>query len=279
METPGTSDLHADLPVPTTSASPPKEPPFFRTKPATLLVRGGVVHTGRGGSGTRADVVVDDGFITWIGEVRADQPADRTLDATGLVVAPGFIDLHSHTDPEGSLNHLLAMGVTTIVLGQDGESPKEGVAGFLRSYKRGAGVNVSTLAGHSTLRKQALALEPNNAMRRRAHLAELVTSALAEGALGLSFGLEYDGARGTDQDELLACLAPLGAEKRVAMAHLRSEDDEAIEGSISEFIGACKGAGAHAHIAHLKVVLGKGEARAEEILNLLEKARDRKSVV
>jgi N-acyl-D-aspartate/D-glutamate deacylase len=256
--------------APTQTAPPEIEPPFRREAPFDLVIRGGDVIDGQGRPRRRADLGIDGGKIVTVGLLDEAQAARRELDARGLVVTPGFIDLHSHADPFSSTAHLAAMGVTTVVLGQDGVSPEPSVGELLARVDRSAiGVNVATLVGHSTARSGGRSRSGPG----RAKLVEgRVATGLGEGAFGVSFGLEYDGARGADAEELRAALWPARG-CGVAMAHLRSEDDDAIEASLRELVDLGRATAVPVHVAHLKVVLGEGEARAEEVLALLAGAR------
>ena len=104
-------------------------------------------------------------------------------------------------------------------------------------------------------------------------MKRLVEKALDEGAFGASLGLEYDAGRQATMAELVALGEPVGARGGVVMSHLRSEDDNRIEGALAELVESCRKSGARAHVAHLKIVLGHGEARAALLLAKIEEAR------
>jgi N-acyl-D-amino-acid deacylase len=254
--------------APTVASAAP--PPFLRATPFDRVLRGGEIIDGLGHPRRRADVGIDRGTITHVGVIDEAQSAREELDARGLVVTPGFIDLHSHADPFSNTKHLSAMGVTTVVLGQDGVSPEPSVGELLAKVDRSAiGVNVATLVGHSTARASG---RGRSASDRAAVVERQVATALRDGAFGVSFGLEYDGARGADLAELEAALRP-ARDCGVGMAHLRSEDDDAVEASIDELLELGRRTKVPVHVAHLKVVLGEGAPRAEAILSRLERAR------
>ncbi len=258
------------------SASEVAPAAFFREQAVDVVLRNGLLIDGSGAAARSADVVLEGDRVLFVGAVAREQKTRLEVNASGLWVAPGFIDLHSHQAPFTEAPQLHAMGVTTVVLGQDGESPAADLGGFLDSVdRRGSAVNIAALSGHSSLRAELARDEKTVAVKQPRTLAQRVERDLEQGAFGLSFGLEYDGARGSDAAELRAALEPVGRAKRVAMAHLRSEDDDQIEGALAEFLVACEQTGARAHIAHLKVVLGRGEARAEALLQQLARARER----
>ncbi len=267
--------------APSPSAAPatpaPAEPVFASAKPVSILIRGGTVVDGTGARRRSADVVIEGDAIAFVGKVADDQRATTVIDAKGLVVAPGFIDAHAHTDPKGKVDHLLAMGVTTILVGQDGTSDEAGVAGYLDEIDRARpGVNVATLIGHATVRSKSGAGNKIHASKEElAKMSAAVQLGMEQGAFGLSTGLEYDPGGFAGPLELAAVAKPVGNAGGIVMSHLRSEDDGAIEASIDELLAQCEATGARAHVAHMKIVLGKGAARARAVLDRLAKARAR----
>ncbi|AKT40104.1 N-acyl-D-amino-acid deacylase family protein [Chondromyces crocatus] len=254
---------------------PPLEPPPFKSDETfQLAIRGGEVIDGSGKPRRRADVLIRGTEIAFVGRVDPAVKAERTLDATGAVVTPGFIDAHAHGDPRGGVEQVLAMGVTTVVVGQDGMSPGKRIGAYLAAVEAARPrVNVATLVGHASARAEAGIGSPKQGPRRYERLAAWIARGLDEGAFGLSTGLEYDGGRSATPEELAAAAAPVGARGGVVMSHLRSEDDDRIEGSLDELFEQCRKSGARAHVAHLKVVYGKGATRAEAILAKLAAAR------
>ncbi|MFO0555896.1 MAG: amidohydrolase family protein [Polyangiaceae bacterium] len=261
--------------APLPDSAPVESAPFSSKKTVDLWVRGGSVLDGSGGPARAADVVVDDGRIVHVGLVDPELRARATLDAHGLTVTPGFIDAHAHSDPTQPVDHLLAMGVTTIVVGQDGWSPANRIGRYLTGLERqGLRVNVASLVGHATVRSLAEAhAKPTE--DELARMAELVDSAMEDGAFGLSSGLEYDPGSVAKAGELAAIARPVGARGGVVMSHLRSEDDGAIDAAIDELADQCEASGARMHIAHLKIVEGRGAERARRLLGHLDELRAR----
>ncbi|MDI3288558.1 amidohydrolase family protein [Polyangium sp. 15x6] len=261
--------------LPPAPPPPPPPPPFRSDEVFRLAVRGGHVIDGSGGARRRADVLVRGDRIAFVGDVDPSVRAERTLDAAGAVVTPGFIDAHSHGAALGDVEYALAMGVTTLVVGQDGRSPATRIGPWLAKIDAGRPrVHVAALVGHGTVRSlvgAALHTKPRPAELQR--MRDLVSQALHDGAFGLSTGLEYDPGRGASMDELVALAEPVGARGGVVMSHLRSEDDDRVESSLDELFEMCSKAKARAHVAHLKIVLGHGKARAERLLARIEKAR------
>ncbi len=227
-----------------------------------LLIRGATVIDGTGTPGIRASVAVDRGRIASILTDGGRPEADRILDADGLVLAPGFIDMHSHADftlPSypGAINSL-AQGVTTEVLGNCGYSPAP-LAGRSGSGRRAAGGvsrsrsgprlvvadvrrvprNGSTWPGRpsTSSRSSATACSgwpssvPRNAPRPRSELDRMrdaATQALADGAWGMSTGLVYPPGAYANTDEIVAVGAGLPAVGGLYASHIRNENDDLI---------------------------------------------------
>lgn len=214
---------------------------------------------------------------------RTAQSDARIIAGEGRVLAPGFIDLHSHGDPlTQSYETFLAMGVTTVTLGQDGSGPRlEGKAGpdldlrrWLDAVERARiDLNVAALASHGTLRR---AVGVSDSVRRPdaaalARMAAQLDAELRAGAFGLSYGLEYVPGIYAEGPELANLGRAVSRHGGVVLSHMRSENDEDIEESIDELIASSLPA--RPHISHLKVVFGKGEARARALLDFLAAKR------
>ncbi|WP_186728956.1 N-acyl-D-amino-acid deacylase family protein [Sphingomonas panacisoli] len=205
--------------------------------------------------------------------------AARTVAGEGRVLAPGFIDMHSHGDPlEDSYESFLAMGVTTITLGQDGDGPRIGKDLDPRSWmaavdRAAIDLNVALLASHGTLRRAAGV--PDSVRRPDAdglaRMAAQLESELRAGAFGLSYGLEYVPGIYSSAPELANLGRVVARHSGVVMSHMRSENDDEIEASIDELVSTSLPA--RPHISHLKVVFGKGAGRAQQLIDFLETKR------
>ncbi len=247
-----------------------------------LLIVGGKVVDGTGAPARRADVAVVDGRIAALVpphyRAATRTKAARVFDATGMVVAPGFVDVHAHGDPRRApgFDNFAAMGVTTVCLGLDGSSPADDLDAWLSSVDaRGAVTNIAAFVGHGTVRRLAEVPDgrPADATERE-RMAKLVGEALDAGAFGLSTGLEYTPGRFADAEELAAIARPVGARGLLVASHVRSEDDDQIEASVEELLDQCRAApGARAHLSHAKIVHAHDEARAEALLAQLDAAR------
>lgn len=202
-----------------------------------LLLRGGRVMDGSGNPWFRADVAIRDGRIAAVG-LLPGATADRVLDVDGLIVAPGFIDLHSHADDNTrapsirdpdprrkAAPNVVAQGITTVVVNQDGRSPWP-IRGQREAIERGGvGPNVLLMVGHGEVRRQVMGQDvqrpatPQEVERMRA----LVRQALEEGAVGMSAGLEYAPGRWATTDEVVALVEELLPWDGVFISHERSE--------------------------------------------------------
>ena len=251
---------------------------------AGVLLRDVRLVDGSGAPARSTDVLVHGDTIARIGRLRArDARGLRVVEGGGRVLAPGFIDLHTHGDPlEVAFTPFLAMGVTTVVLGQDGGSPalpgtardSGSLPAWMDAVEAAApGLNVATLSGHGALRRRAGiddgTRRPSDTQLER--LQAVLDADLRAGAFGLSTGLEYVPGRYAEMREL-ASLGPVVARADgVVMSHMRSEDAGDVRASIHELMQAA--GPARAHVSHLKMVYGQGEAAAEALLDFLRGLR------
>ncbi len=253
-------------------------PTWASGKTFELVIAGGTVVDGTGAAATPGDVVVDAGKIVHVGKLAPSVKGKRRIDATGLVVTPGFIDTHAHGDPAGANHNFLAMGVTTLCVGQDGKSAEgERVADFARRYgKKKLAVNVVPFAGHGTARELTgvgLAAKPTLAQLDK--LTRFVSREMDAGAFGLTTGLEYSPGSFATKQELVAIAKPVAAADGVIMSHMRNENDGTIDDALDELLAQGTDGGARVHVSHIKIVYGKGEARAARLLAKLAAARER----
>jgi N-acyl-D-amino-acid deacylase len=246
-----------------------------------LLIRGGRVIDGTGAPAQEADVLVHAGRIAAIGKLEEKAGAGVTvIDAKGKVVTPGFIDTHAHGEVKETptFENFLAMGVTTICLGQDGSSPKVSeMEGWLKEAAEAKPApNLVLFVGHGTIRREAgIGLSEHPTPAQLETMTGLVEKAMQLGCFGLTTGLEYQPGSFSSADELRAIAEPVARHHGVVMSHLRTEDDDKLESSIAELIEQGGSSGARVHVSHIKSVYGKGAARAEQILRVLQQGRER----
>jgi len=241
---------------------------------ADIIIRNGMVFDGMGGPPREADVVINAGRIVGLVKSSIDRGTTE-IDARGLAVSPGFIDIHSHGD--GSLwedpraESLIRQGITTIVVGQDGSSPapraeraERAAAGnsdrqFVRftdlwkSLDRlQPSVNVASMVGLGTIRGIIVGGDDRPATTdEMARMRALVVQALADGACGVSTGLEYTPGAFAPREELIELCKPLAGRGLPYATHMRNEDDKLIE-AIDEAIAVARGANCALQISHLK---------------------------
>ncbi len=248
-----------------------------------LLVRGGMLFDGTGSAGRMADVAVRGGRIVAVGPALR-RPAADVIEARGLAVAPGFIDIHSHADgnllvdPRGE--SVIRQGVTTIVIGQDGTSRvpnRTGGTSIAELYRRfetlpGA-VNVTSMVGLGTVRGLVVgeADRPASAAEL-ARMTALVESAIQSGACGASTGLEYTPGAFASRDELIALCRPLASRGLPYATHMRNEDDKLLE-AIDEAIAIARGAGCPLHISHLKTGGERNWPKIDAVFERIAKER------
>jgi N-acyl-D-amino-acid deacylase len=248
-----------------------------------LLIRNASVVDGTGAPAYRANVFVEGDAVAAIDKnANSDATASRVIDAAGRTLAPGFIDMHAHGDPlEQSYENFLAMGVTTVVLGQDGDSVQLASAQAEQPFAQwataaeaaGVQVNVAALSGHGSIRH--LAQIPDSVRHLNAEQAErlraVLRADLQAGTFGMSTGLEYVPGVYSEPAEIIPLAREVGAAGGVIMSHMRSEDDDRINRSIDEL--AAQGGYARVHVSHLKIVFGKGAERGRELLAVIGSKR------
>jgi len=244
---------------------------------ADLLLRGGTIHDGSGAESMVGDVAVRDGRIVAVGEV-APGKIGRTIDCRGLVVAPGLIDLHTHTDGtlaqsgvRPSLNYLI-QGCTTVCTGNCGGG--KDVVKFLKDVDtNGAGTNIVHLAGHGSVRRAVLGSE------RRAPTTEelermkaLVAQAMCDGAWGMSTGLIYAPSSYAQTEELVALAKVVAAHGGIYVSHIRDEGDHVLA-AVDEAISIARQSGAPVHISHFKSMQIPNWGRIRKAAAMIDKAR------
>lgn len=244
-------------------------------QPRTVLV-GGTVVDGTGRDAFPAAVAFRGGVIEAVGEIQPE-PGDIVVDIAGMTVAPGFIDLHNHSTrgllEEPSAASQVSQGITTLVLGPDGDSPFP-PGHYVASLKtKGSAVNVALMVGHGTVRRMVMGRD----FQREADASEieamaaLVRVAMEQGAFGLSSGLEYDPGFYSSTDEIVR-LAKVAAEAGgFYMTHIRDEE-EGFRQALAEAVQIGKEAGIRVQISHLKLGNTRVWGRTDEALGLLRRA-------
>lgn len=249
-----------------------------------LLIEDAMLVDGTGAAPVQADILVEGDRIAFIGDVpKGAATADRTIAAAGRTVSPGFIDTHTHANPlTDSFDGFLAMGVTTVILGQDGRSanitrsdapssPERDLGQWLRKVEaKGVQLNVAVLTGHGTIRH--LADIPDSARgltaEQQVRINAILADELSAGSFGLSTGLEYVPGRYAETAELVPLAKLVADADGVIISHMRTEDDGQVEGAVQELVDY--GANARIQASHLKIVFGKGPETAHRLLSFIE---------
>lgn len=240
-----------------------------------FVIRHGRVIDGSGNPAFYADVALAKGRIVKVGEV--DAKGKEEFDATGKIVCPGFIDVHTHSEDVAEVpqvQNFLRMGVTTIVTGNCGGSTLEVGAFFRKMMAKGVSPNVATLIGHNTVRRKAMGGDYDRVPTpsELAEMRRLVERAMSEGAVGLSTGLIYMPGVFAKTDEI-AELAKISARYGgLYVSHMRSEGLHLLE-AIQEVLDVAKAAHCRAQISHIKASGNASWGRSESALTLIEKAR------
>ena len=269
------------------------------------LFYGGTVVDGTGRPRYDADVLVDNGIITAIGAI--EPAADmRTIDAKGLVVAPGFIDTHSHSDlkvlVEPEVQPKVRQGITTEVLGQDGISlaplPEEYIspwrknlagldgdsdaidwhfkntAGYLAMVEAvNPGLNECYLVPHGNIRMEAMGLENRLPDARELQkMRDITRREMEAGAVGLSTGLIYMPCAYSESTEIIEMCKVVAEYDGIFVIHQRSEADTILD-SMKEVIKIGRESGVRIHYSHFKVCGKKNWDKIDDVVALLEQAQ------
>ena len=249
---------------------------------ADLLITGGLVYQGRDQALVAADVAVVADRIVAVGDVSHWSATERVT-VEGLVIAPGFIDLHSHAvrlDVRRSgleiwpqAENVVRQGVTTLIGGPDGGSPLPVAAVLARLADKGTSVNFGTFVGQGSVRREVIGLTDRPAQPDDIEAMQAVVHrAMREGAYGLSSGLIYAPGRFATTAEVAALATAAAEHDGIYISHIRNESS-GLTASIDEALTIGEQAGIPVQITHLKAMGVANWGTAEAILARLEAAR------
>jgi len=246
-----------------------------------LLITGGKVLDGTGNPWHRADIGVLGDRIVAVGDL-SEARASRTIDADGLYVAPGFIDVHTHaagglvTEEGSPARPLLAQGVTTAILNPDGQGPTDLVRQKHDLEEHGLGINVALMIGHGSVRRNVLGMEDRAPDSRELQaMSGLVRKAMEAGAFGLSSGPFYTPGSFAETGEITELARLAASYGGVHTSHIRDESDYSIGllAAVEELITISRESGIPGVVTHIKALGPNVWGLSDEVVELINAAR------
>ncbi len=248
-----------------------------------LLIRNGRIVDGSGNPWYIADVGVREGRIIAVGRLCTQGPCDarRTIDAAGLVVAPGFIDVHTHADSGvrkfPTADNYLFGGVTSLIGGNCGSSPSDLAKFFGELREIGISVNFGSLVGHGTVRSAVMKMERRDpTSEEMSRMEALVEQAMRDGAVGLSTGLIYTPGSWAKTTEIVSLARVAAKFGGIYATHIRNEGNDEEGGvfeAIDEALTVGREAGMPVEISHFKVAGKRVWGRSDRTVAMIENAR------
>ena len=256
-------------------------PTLLHAQQLDLLIRNGSVLDGSGSPAIHADIGIAGDRIVLI-EPHIARAAKRTIDATGLVVTPGFIDPHTHTaadlsDPKRAHNEpYLTQGVTTVVTGNDGDSPIDIAATLAKWKQQGIGTNAALFIGQGTVRREIMQMSdaaPTPAQLEQ--MKSLVAKAMDGGAIGISTGLYYAPGSYATTEEVIEVSKVAAQHGGIYDTHIRDESSYTIGllASVRETIRIGKEAHIPVMISHIKALGADVWGQSTQVIALIDDAR------
>ncbi len=256
---------------------------FAQPPPADILIRNGRLLDGSGVAEKISDIAITGDRITFIGDAKKSKlTAKRTIDAKGLIVAPGFIDPHTHADEDlsnanrnSNINYLM-QGVTTVTINNDGTSVLPLSKRFALFQSQGIGTNAILLVGQGTVRQAVLGMSdaaPNSEQLEQ--MKVIVRQAMNDGAFGMSTGLYYAPGSFSKTEEVIELAKIVAANDGIYDSHIRDESSYSIGllGSIEEVIRIGREAKLPVHVSHIKALGVDVWGQSKQVISIIEKAR------
>ena len=255
--------------------------PFATAQELDLLIRGGSVIDGSGSAARIVDVGIIGDRIVLV-DKSTGRHAKRVIDATGLVVTPGFIDPHTHT--AGDLSDLkrsrndayLMQGVSTVATGNDGDSPRD-IGMTLDKWKRqGIGTNAALFIGQGTVRDQVMKMSDGKpTAEQMEQMKHLIDVAMRQGAIGMSTGLYYAPGSYSTTEEVIELAKVAGERGGIYDTHMRDESSYNIGlvGAVRETIRIGQEAHLPVMISHIKALGADVWGQSSEVIRVIDNAR------
>ncbi|MBL9129924.1 MAG: D-aminoacylase, partial [Verrucomicrobiaceae bacterium] len=240
-----------------------------------IVIEKAQIADGTGASLQSGSIAIKDGKIAAVGAVSGT--ATQTIDAAGLIAAPGFIDVHTHSEDICSnpvAENFLRMGVTTIITGNCGNSRTDMGKFFAEIEAARPALNVGTLIGHGSVRKEGMGgsfIRAPDAAQLDA-MKKLVDQAMQDGAVGLSTGLIYVPGSFAKTDEIIALAKVVAQHDGIYVSHMRYETVKIFD-ALDELIRIARDSGCRAEVSHIKLSGPTAWGKAREVLAVLDKAR------
>lgn len=241
-----------------------------------VLILNGKIIDGTGNSWFYGDIGIKEGKIVYVGKTN-NITATKVINAKGLMVAPGFIDVHGHIEngvfENPTADNYIYDGVTTVITGNCGNSAEDLKGFFRRLDSIKISINVASLVGHNTVRRSAMGLNNKLASgEEQKKMEELVARAMEDGAVGLSTGLIYLPGMYSNTEEVIGLAKTAAKYNGVYASHIRNEEN-GVRDAINEAINIGRQANIPVQISHFKVSGPANWGRSKETLSMIEAAR------
>jgi N-acyl-D-amino-acid deacylase len=241
-----------------------------------VLIINGKIIDGTGNSWYYGDIAIKDGKIVSIGKFN-NITAPKVINAKGLIIAPGFIDVHAHIEngvfENPSAGNYIYDGVTTVITGNCGGSVDDLENFFWRLDSIKTAINVASLVGHNTVRRLAMGLDNRLATPgEQKKMEELVAQAMKDGAVGLSTGLIYLPGMYSNTEEVIGLAKTAASYNGIYASHIRNEEN-GVKDAINEAINIGRQANIPVQISHFKVSGPANWGRSKETLPMIDAAR------
>jgi len=246
--------------------------------PRSRVIVDALVSDGSGRKAFPANVRIVGDRIVKIGKF-APKTDEEVINASGMVVAPGFVDIHNHSDgamsSDPTLGSQVSQGITTIAVGPDGGSPWPIAAYLAKLEVKPPAVNVLAFVGHATVRQLVMGKDYNRTatVKEIAEMSKLVEQGMREGAVGISTGLEYDVGHPSSTEEVIELAKAAARYGGIYMSHIRDEADEVMS-AFNEAIRIGREAHIPVQISHIKLGTVGVWGQADNAIALINSARN-----